>query len=115
MIESGKQGDIIAIQEPWIGDKNRGKKKIPGMSKLGGKQITVGNPNFNIIYRIKKENKAGDARVMWMIQKDKNLKYNIHDNIWDHLDLSVMDLEMGEEKLKIMNLYNQTRRGGERE
>lgn len=48
-MESGVQADIIAIQEPWLGEVGKGKGKKKNMVSIGGGNITVGNRNFDII------------------------------------------------------------------
>lgn len=111
LMDSGVRSDIIAIQEPWIGKIGKRKRKTKKNEvSLGGGEVTVGNRNFDIIY------KQGDehARVMWMVRKDMGLKYEIRDDVWEHPDTSIIDVEIeggenegGKRRIRIVNIYNQ--------
>jgi hypothetical protein len=101
LMDTGGKSDVIAIQEPWIGDKNR-KKKTKGAVEVGGGKITVGHQGYDIIFQGGTEN----ARVMWMVRKDAGLKYEIRNDIWKDPDASVMDVKLKEGTLRIVNVYN---------
>lgn len=115
MMESGVSADIIAIQEPWIGKVGGKRKKKKNQIELVEGEITVGNQNFDIIYKKGEQ----QARVMWMISKDLGLKYTTRDDVWDDVDAAVLDVEIkeksrGKRKLRIMNIYNHEARGQRR-
>lgn len=63
LMEIGKEVDILAIQEPWIGKTGEKKKKQEAIS-IGNGEITVGNSNYHILYRARKGEEKGGARVM---------------------------------------------------
>jgi hypothetical protein len=48
---------------------------------------------------------------MWMVQKEEGLKYEIRNDIWKDSDTSVMDVKLKEGILRIVNVYNQAKRG----
>lgn len=108
LMESGEGADIIAIQEPWIGKTGKGKGKKKNVVCIGEGQITVGNRNFDIVYRQVNET----ARTMWMIRKDKGLRYTTREDLWDDKDVGVLDVKYGNEKVRIINVYNQRENGG---
>lgn len=105
LMDIGGKVDILAIQEPWIGEKNR-KKKVLGAVECGNRQITVGQSGYDIVYEQGSEER--NARVMWMIRKDSGLKWTVRNDIWKEWDASVLDVKMEKERvLRIVNIYNQ--------
>lgn len=60
MMESGANGDIIAIQEPWIGKIQGKKKKKKGRIEVGGGEMTVGNKPR---HHLSKGERTGESNV----------------------------------------------------
>lgn len=106
VMEVGGDADIIAIQEPWIGRE----QQTVDQTKYA---LTVGHAGYDIIFR--KNTDGEKARVMWMVRKDRGLRYSIHNDLWDNRDASVMDVTLSDNStLRIINIYhqaNQTSKG----
>lgn len=111
LMESGVKADVIAIQEPWVGKLER-KRKVRGAVGLGNGQITVGSGNFDVIFR---QHPTETGRVMWMVRRDKNIRYSVRNDIWDDRDGSVLDVTHGEETTRIINIYHQASQNGSTE
>lgn len=97
-MDLGKDCDIIAIQEPWIG---RNERTIDQTEYTQ----TIGQNGYEILFS--KSEKKRKTRVMWMVRKDRGLRYSIRNDIWKEWDASVMDIEGERGGIRNVNIYNQ--------